>query len=160
MLKKIITVFGLGWLLNIIWENLHSSLYIHYQTAEITKFILFQAALFDGAFIALAFFLVFKIAALKNKLLWLVIIGLVGATLIELYALNTNRWAYGPAMPIIPILNIGLSPLVQLALTSAIIYKIIKFTKSTVWRELWRCHGSNLQDWRIVPWKLYLFWLL
>lgn len=126
-LKKIVTVFILGLSFNIIWENLHSNFYTYYKGGEITEFILLRAALFDALFISLAFFAVYTISVLKNnKLLWLIIIGLVGAIIIELYALNTNRWAYDQAMPIIPLLNTGLTPTIQLALLSTIIYKVAK----------------------------------
>lgn len=133
-LKKLFQVFILGFIFNIIWENLHSSLYMHYQGGEITELILLRATLFDTAFIGLAFFIVYTISVLKNnKLLWLIIIGLVGAIIIELHALNTNRWAYGQAMPIIPFLNTGLTPTIQLAFITSLIYKITKNKRVNNW---------------------------
>lgn len=42
------------------------------------------------------------------------------AVLIEIFALGAARWAYGPWMPVIPILKVGLSPIVQLPLLSCL----------------------------------------
>jgi hypothetical protein len=40
------------------------------------------------------------------------------AVVVEIQALATGRWAYAPAMPVLPILGVGVSPLLQLPLTS------------------------------------------
>src|SRR3989344_1469932 len=93
-MKKLLIIFVLVFILNFIWEHLHSALYVHYKGAEITDLILFRAAIFDAGFIF--------------------------AVGVELYALQTSRWAYNSAMPIIPLLGFGLSPAVQLGVTSFI----------------------------------------
>ncbi len=88
--------------------------------------MLLNAALFDAVFItALALFFI-KISYL-NKRLWLsLIFGLAAAVFIELRALEAGRWAYTSAMPVIPLLNIGLTPFVQLGLLSYFILKSAK----------------------------------
>jgi len=99
--------------LNMIWENIHSNLYVHYKGEEITELILFRAALFDAAVITLVGFFVLK----KYIRVWqaLAILALFAIGL-EWFALATGRWAYTDSMPIIPLLNTGLTPTIQLGL--------------------------------------------
>lgn len=44
----------------------------------------------------------------------LAILGAVSATLLELWALWSGRWAYTTSMPLLPVLDVGLSPFLQL----------------------------------------------
>lgn len=121
-LKKLIFAFFIAFALNFVWENLHSFLYIHYKGGEITEFILLRASLVDALII---FFLILPFVFLK-KHSWLIILGgVIIAIIIELFALYTNRWNYTDTMPIIPIVNIGLTPTVQLGLLGYLTYNLI-----------------------------------
>lgn len=125
-MKKLIQIFLISFTLNFIWENLHSFLYVHYQGQAITELILFRAALFDACFITLVGWLFITIPFL-HKRLWLIWpIGIIFAIGLEMFALNSNRWAYNELMPIIPLLEVGLSPTIQLALTGYISWKMAK----------------------------------
>ncbi len=120
MLKKLLAVFILAFVLNWIWEILHSPLYVHYQSGEITSFILFRAALGDAAIIAI-------LLLITQKYKWLfVMLALLVAVVMERWALSTGRWAYTAAMPIIPIIGAGLTPTIQLAITGLLAKKIVK----------------------------------
>jgi hypothetical protein len=44
------------------------------------------------------------------------LLGGVFASAFEWYSMSTNRWTYNERMPIVPILNVGLWPLLQLIL--------------------------------------------
>lgn len=124
-IKALLLVFLLGFLMNLIWENLHSVLYVHYKGATITSEILTRAALFDAAFImflGIGFF--YK--PFLHRHLWLsLIVGFVFAVLLEKWALETGRWAYTSAMPLIPFLEVGLSPAVQLGITACFSYLVV-----------------------------------
>ena len=110
-------VFLIAFLLNAVWENLHSALYVHYKGGAITETILLKAALFDACIITLATLLFLFVPPLNGRA-WLVLAGLVIFAIgLELFALSTGRWAYKDWMPIIPILGVGLTPMVQLAIT-------------------------------------------
>ncbi len=123
MLKKSILIFTLAFFLNWAWEILHSALYLNYQGGSISGFILFRAALADAVIILI---LVFAAQNLKlNKALFVVFVGLVIAVAIEIWALQTGRWAYNSLMPIIPIIKTGLTPTAQLAVTGYIVQEII-----------------------------------
>ncbi len=113
-MKKLIVIFFLSFFSNIVWENLHSLLYSNYSGGLITQTILIRAALWDAVIIVLICLPFLYIDGLRKKS-WLVIVfGVVIAIIIELYALDTGRWAYNAYMPIIPIIKIGLTPTIQL----------------------------------------------
>jgi hypothetical protein len=114
-------VFIGSFLINLIWENAHAPLYAHHLATKITEKTLTVASLGD-AIILTTFALGFFYVPFLRERLWLVIpIGLIVAVAIELYALSVHRWAYNDHMPIIPFLNIGFTPTIQLALTGYIV---------------------------------------
>ncbi|OGY64081.1 MAG: hypothetical protein A3I24_00360 [Candidatus Harrisonbacteria bacterium RIFCSPLOWO2_02_FULL_41_13b] len=125
VVKKLIAIFALAFLLNLIWENLHSWLYAYYEGGVITEWILLRATLFDAIFITLLAIPFLKISYLQNRLWYSIIFGITAAILIEWFALNTGRWAYSDAMPIIPLLKTGLTPTIQLGLLSYLTYKSV-----------------------------------
>jgi len=121
-------------ILNIIWEFSHYSLYI--DLSGIPKYPHLIIASFTDMLILVS---IFAIVSLKNKnLSWfknpskldylmVVFLGLINAIVIEMANLNLGRWEYTVVMP--TILGIGISPLIQLALTgisSLIFMKQIK----------------------------------
>lgn len=116
MVKKLAIVFLSGFILNWIWEFFHSVLYLSYQGGGITSFILLRATFFDGLMILGLVIFAWKLKRGKNW--FLLIMGLILAIAIEKWALSSGRWVYAESMPIIPILNVGLTPTIQLALTS------------------------------------------
>ena len=48
--------------------------------------------------------------------------GGIGAVAAEIRNLSAGSWAYSKSMPIIPFLNVGLSPVLQFMLLPAIIF--------------------------------------
>ncbi len=135
-MKKLSTlarVFLAGWLLNLLWENLHVFLYEHYremffsQISQIDKFlILLRASVFDAAFITAVVFVIMLIPWLKGKESWFIFgTAMSFSVWLEIYALDTGRWAYNVWMPIIPILNVGLSPSIQLGITGYLAYRLV-----------------------------------
>lgn len=125
-MKKIFYVFILAFIFNLIWENLHFVLYTQYQGGEITRLILFRSALFDASMISLFGILFISFSFLRQRL-WLVLtLATLFAIGLEIFALQTGRWGYEDMMPIIPILNVGLSPTVQLGLLTYFSFKLTK----------------------------------
>ena len=51
---------------------------------------------------------------------------LIVAACIEWYWLRAGRWAYNDLMPIIPILKLGLTPVIQLAILGMLSLKIVE----------------------------------
>lgn len=128
-MKKIILIFILAFVLNLVWENLHSYLYLHYQSGAITQLVLIRAAIFDAGFIALLSLPFIFIKYFNQKLWYTIIIGIIFAIILERYALYTNRWSYNDLMPIIPFIKTGLTPTLQLGLIAFGIYKFLKINK-------------------------------
>lgn len=131
-INKLVIIFLVAFILNFIWEYLHSFLYDNYKGGLINIPILLRASVFDALFIVVIYFLFLNVGFL-NKNFWLVpIISLTVAIIIEIFALQTGRWAYKEIMPVIPVINIGLSPVVQLPILSCLIFKIFGFKKLAI----------------------------
>ncbi|HCB35176.1 MAG: hypothetical protein A2W52_04415 [Candidatus Taylorbacteria bacterium RIFCSPHIGHO2_02_49_25] len=123
-------IFVAAFLLNFAWEYAHSVLYLSYRGGEITSLILFRAALFDAAVITL-FAAPFFLQKQHCEKRWLFVVALsVFAVLLERWALGSSRWVYADAMPIIPVLNVGLTPAIQLGLLGYISQKISEHFES------------------------------
>lgn len=128
-MKRIFLIFSIAFILNLIWENLHSLLYDNYRGGEITQFILLRATFADAVMITVVA-LPFLFSSFFRKQSWLIVpILLTISIVIELYALETGRWAYNSLMPIIPFLNAGLTPTIQLGLLGYASYKIEEYVK-------------------------------
>lgn len=125
MIKKLSTVFVFAFILNIIWENLHSVLYMHYEGSAITELILLRAALFDALFITILAILFFTVTYFNRRIWYALVFGIVFAVTLELYALETGRWAYTELMPVLPFIGTGITPTFQLGLLSYFIYTVI-----------------------------------
>ena len=121
-LYSFLAAFGLNW----IWENLHSVLYAHYQGHEISQFVLARAAIFDAIFILIIVWLATRLfKSQRPRMIFIIIVGLILAVGIEWWALETGRWTYAAAMPIVPFINAGLTPTIQLALTGYLAYLVV-----------------------------------
>jgi len=84
----------------------------------------FRASLGDGVIILFIWFLGYLIYRRNDwfdltSVSSLAVMQLSGALIaigIEIHALSTGRWAYSSLMPLIPVIGVGLSPLLQLLL--------------------------------------------
>jgi hypothetical protein len=110
-----ISIFAFG--LNLIWENYHVRFYTNVAPGlDFLPFLLLPT-LVDVAIIIVGYLLVRRYARLLLTLpaaSLLVIYGLVVSVLIELTAVRWSLWSYLTSMPIVPIFNIGLSPVLQM----------------------------------------------
>ncbi len=117
MLKRILIVFIVAVALNLLWEHLHSVFYLSYRGGLITERILFRAALFDATIILLFAYPFLRCGRLVQRR-WMLYCALVMfAILLEHWALLTGRWVYADSMPLIPVLKVGISPVIQLTMT-------------------------------------------
>ena len=131
-LFAVLLVFIFSFILNFVWENLHFPLYAGNSFGFNSHLaLMLYASLVDAFFILLVFLF---IGLINKKINWklnkknLVLFSafLISISLlIEIRALITGRWVYSSNMP--TILGIGLSPLVQLALTGLISIFSLKF---------------------------------
>lgn len=142
--KTILLISIISFATHFIWENLHIPLYIEDLGFD-TKFGLSLWATSGDVAYTFIIFLVF--AGIKRNIYWikniskkdlifLAIAGLILASVIEYKAMILDKWSYGPYMPIIPILNIGLSPVLQMM----ILLPLTMFVSSKV---VYRLNGGN-----------------
>lgn len=126
-MKRICIIFLFAFLANVIWENIHSYLYASYKGGEITQFILVRASLFDALVITVLLVLLLRIYSFKKRVWVIIVLGTIIAIFNEWYGLSTDRWAYNAYMPIIPLLETGLTPTIQLGFLSYVTYKFQRY---------------------------------
>ncbi len=130
--QYILTVISLSFFLNAIWEILQIHLYKGgvYTLLHILFCLLASAA--DAIMVMLIFF---GFAIITKNGMWpqilkpihiifLILIGGVGAVLAETRHLSIGTWSYSDKMPIIPIVNVGLSPVLQFMILPLLIFTI------------------------------------
>ena len=126
----IFTVVILALLLNFAWELIQIPLYKNpaYDTRHIAFCAL--ASLADVLMVLLLYFglaLIFKdtfwIQYLKlRRIVIVVLIGGVGAVLLEIRHLSLGSWGYDNSMPLIPVVNVGIAPVLQFMILPILIY--------------------------------------
>ena len=113
-----------SFVLHLAWEFSHYGLYTGYTAWSGNVPVYILATLGDVLYTLGAFALV---SAIKKTYDWmkdatvqdyflLVTIGFLVSLFVEYKALMFMKWQYLPEMPIIPILNVGLSPIMQMSL--------------------------------------------
>ena len=138
MPRLILSIFFIGFFLNLIWENVQAPLYEGYTNFWDHFMMCFWASLVDAAVILLLYSLFaiwykdpfwIKYLNRKNGLL-LMLAGAAVALGFEYWAFEYEVWAYTERMPVVGILEIGLSPLLQMMLlpllTLILSYKMLK----------------------------------
>lgn len=119
-----VTLALLTFILHFIWENAHIGLYGGYEALPFSKHITLFATVGDVAYtlITVLLFALFKkninwfIESKSRDYILLAVLGFFIALFVEYKALALGRWFYLPAMPIIPFLKVGLSPILQMTL--------------------------------------------
>jgi hypothetical protein len=127
--RLIFWVFIFGFLLNTWYELLHSTLYTHFTQPGYTYpelvYMLLESAAGDG-FISLN--LLFAVTIFRRgewrwalpwprkNVLFVTILAIGIQIAVEVISLRSGAWAYNAAMPIIPVLDVGLTPTIQMPL--------------------------------------------
>ena len=118
-------------MLHFVWEWLHIPLYNNYDVLGSGWELTLWATAGDVLYTLLILALVALIRGdphwiqqpKENEYLAAGLLGGLVACMVEYKALAFHRWAYAAAMPIVPVLGIGLSPLLQMILlTPAALY--------------------------------------
>ncbi len=122
----------ISFLLNAVWEIAHIPLYVQgiYTWSHILFCLLASVA--DAIMVMLIYFgfaIIYKNAFWiqnlnPNKVVFLMLTGGVGVILAETRHLSIGTWSYADAMPIIPIVDVGLSPVLQFMILPLLIYMI------------------------------------
>lgn len=122
--RYVLILVTISFALHFVWESAHIHLYTGYGDVSGGVPITLWASIGDVLYTlaAVAFFMLMRhernvLAGLQGKdIAVLAIVGFFIALGVEYKALLLHRWAYTEAMPIIPLLGIGLSPVLQMML--------------------------------------------
>ena len=128
--RYIFIISVLAFLLNFAWELIQIPLY---KNASFNFGHIAFCALASLADVIMVLFLYFGFARIFNSLLWIqplkwwrivivILTGGAGATLAEIRHLSLGSWAYTGSMPIIPIINVGISPVLQFMILPLLVY--------------------------------------
>ena len=132
MVPILIGIFVIALLLNFVWEYVHYVLYVctidRLWCAEYTAFV--DALLTLGIYVVVAFLVhdrawIFSLN--KKNIVILFMVSAIVAIVVEWQGLHLEKWTYAQTMPIIPLLNIGLSPFLQMILLSLATLLIVRF---------------------------------
>lgn len=127
MYRKLIKIFLVSFLLNYAWENLQLPLYVSSKPGLIfhteARWIL-AATFSDAIFITILALIFIKIPYLQKRPWYALVIGIITAIFVEIFALQTGQWAYSELMPLVPVFKTGLSPTIQLGLTAYLVFMI------------------------------------
>ena len=128
--RFVITTILLAFLFNVAWEFLQIPLYKEgvYTWQHILFCVLASVA--DVVMVMLIYFgfaWIYKNALwIKNlntkKVIFLSLTGGIGAVLAEIRHLSIGTWSYADAMPLIPFVHVGLSPVLQFMILPILIY--------------------------------------
>lgn len=132
--RRVVVLFLVAVLFNFLWERAQSPLYLGMDDWGSTWWLCFIASLGDGVLVLAIYglgWIVFKqrdwiehpgIAGYGLML----IIGLLMGVGIEWIAVHTAElWAYTTAMPLVPGLNVGLVPVLQMLLLPPAIFHVV-----------------------------------
>lgn len=140
--RLILSIFIIGFLLNLVWENVQAPLYEGYSNFWDHFMMCFWASLVDAAVVLLLYCL---LATWYKGFYWiryinwqsvavLVLLGGGIAIGFEQWAFNNKTWSYTDSMPVI-LLDTGLFPLLQMMLLPLLTYfmsrNMLKFNAGT-----------------------------
>lgn len=126
-LSALTAFIGGSFLLHLLWENLQAPLYAGFTSFRQHFWICFKATWGDLFFM---FIIYASLAFVHRNPLWIadrstythpatwvitLLLGILLAVSFELWAVYVDhRWQYAEAMPLIPVIKIGLTPVLQM----------------------------------------------
>lgn len=133
----LVIFFGINFILHLIWENAQAPLFEGYESfsqhfipclfATFTGDMIFTLCIYIGiALVNKNFWWIFSKDAYKNPYTFAsaIVVGILLAISFELWSTYIAfRWTYG-TMPIMPIIRIGLFPVLQMILIPVLSIKI------------------------------------
>ncbi len=141
--RLIFTIAAVAFLLNLIWEIVQMPLYKDgsYSLSHITFCALASVA--DALMVVLIYLgvaLIYKSPLWIEDIKWqpvvfIILIGGVGAVLAEMRHLSSGSWAYSPSMPIVPLVNVGLSPVLQFMFLPLLSFHLSNYFIKNKWNE-------------------------
>jgi len=131
-------IIAFSFLLNFAWEMLQMPLYEGMRLNMQTAMLCGLASIADTLMVLLLYY---AFAVIYKEVFWvqhfalkrisiLIVVGATGAILAEMLHVSTGSWRYSQSMPIIPSVNVGVSPVLQFMILPILSYRISSyFTK-------------------------------
>lgn len=134
LVKLVLEIFFISFLLNMLWEFVHSQLYETCLRMKLKECIplLVGASIKDGLWISFFYLITVLIFINENilgdvyQLVFFIVLALLFSFFDEKVSLNMKRWQYSKNMP--TILGVGWSPLLELAATGTLTFLYIFLT--------------------------------
>ncbi len=128
--RFVLTITVLAFLLNFAWELAQMPLYDRASFTINHVAFCSLGSVADALMVLLLYFglaFIFKNPLWINPLKWqriviVVLTGGIGAALSEMRHLALGNWAYSDLMPLIPVLNVGVSPVLQFMILPVVTY--------------------------------------
>lgn len=128
--KFMVAMSATGFAVNLIWETLHAPLYQGHRYTINGFSILALASVADAIMLVLLYSIFslilndpYWIRTLSMlRILCLVLVGGAGATISEVLHTHAGDWKYATSMPIIPVANVGISPVLQFMIVPLLVY--------------------------------------
>lgn len=123
------------------WEYLHLPLYTGYESLGSGWHLVVYATAGDIAYTLL---IACVLAAQKRRIDWIraaerrdyataATLGFFVALFVEYKALYLHRWSYAASMPMVPLLGVGLSPLLQMTILTPLAIWIARVALRSRW---------------------------
>lgn len=126
----IINIALTAFLFNLMWELLHGPLYEEFQydwnhirmclLASVTDMLTLLVMLFGLGLFYKNTFWTQKLSL--GKIIIIVVTGGTGTILLERWHITTGHWMYAEGMPILPIVEVGLTPFMQFTVLPILIF--------------------------------------
>ena len=127
----LLLLFMIAYALNFVWESIHYPLYNCKwplgSCALVTSFrdaIIIVGIFLGGGLVFRDFYWPFSLT--KKKIALFFIVAFFIAYGIELQGLYLGKWEYNALMPIIPLLNVGVSPILQMLVAPLVAFFLVK----------------------------------
>jgi len=138
--QYVLITLVLSFLLNLAWEVIQLPLY---KDAVFNIQHIAFCALASVADAIMVLLIYFCFALIYENPLWveeltaprifiLMLVGVVGAIAAEMRHLSAGTWAYDNSMPILPVVDVGLSPVLQFMLLPVLIYYLSNKKKRNI----------------------------
>jgi hypothetical protein len=113
--RFIAVLFFAAFFLNWFWEMGQMYWYRGMSGMDFLKVTVYcTLATFGDALLTLGGYALGRLFTHRFLFLWMIIFGAICALLIEFAALNFDIWSYKRSMPMVPLINVGILPFVQL----------------------------------------------
>lgn len=145
--RLVIILSILAFSLNFAWEIIQLPLYQNNSFDLRHVSFCAVASLADVIMVLLIYFVLGKIYKSPfwikditfDKALFLIFTGGMGAVLSEMKHLSEADWSYSSSMPVVPLIHVGLSPLLQFMLLPLLIY----YVSFSLLNQFVKCNGNK-----------------